>query len=576
MISKFARATTVAASAIAKVASIFGYTNVPVIADVSGFVPLPYSMMSTSEISAPVQKLTLDPKQELSIDPTLLNIGSTDEMCIKHIISKPTLLNNFAWSSAAFKGDVLANFRISPMLFQSYRVPKFETFSSIAVWHTWLSYLGMLFSHWRGDIIFDIHVVCTKFHKGRLQISWDPCGSSGATQYSENAVTTTILDIGENNRVSLSVPFHSAHEWLTCRGISEVNWSVNSANAANLLLDNGMLIISVLNPLVSPIDPQTLSILVSVRGGENFEFANPRSSLAETEFSSPPTVFTVQSEDRVDMSISTLPFGDAGSKHPNRYDLNFGERIVSLRALLRRYSLYDYDLNNYETTVNRTLRLGKSYPLFPPMFGYDPEGTEYAQSVFNPVLLKPCNFRPTHPITYVGLMYGGLRGGVNYIINATDGRSGNITEARVQRVTSTNLGDYRSITTVSSTLMTDDRNIVKFANSLTLPQYSGGGTIANADVNGTFSVYYPQMTQASMYYPDPYHFKTGNSYDFTSRTSLFLDVILKQGTANVAGPKGSFGVTTYMAIGTDFSANWLLCCPTLIYYLDMPVASPPP
>jgi len=88
IIGKFARATTIGANAVASVASIFGFTNVPNISMVNAVVPTTTPHLASSEISTPVQKLTLDPKQELSLDPTLHGLDPTDELCIKSILKE--------------------------------------------------------------------------------------------------------------------------------------------------------------------------------------------------------------------------------------------------------------------------------------------------------------------------------------------------------------------------------------------------------------------------------------------------------------------------------------------------------
>jgi hypothetical protein len=294
LISKFARATTIASSALAGVSAIFGFTNVPVVDNHVPMTPLPYSHLASSEISTAVQKLTLDPKQELSIDPTLHGLGSTDEMCLRHIVSKPSILHVFDWTTTNVQGDVLCNFRVTPGLCETVNILDAALATkSKRVYHTWLSYLAPMFSQWRGDIIFDIEVICSKFHKGRLQISWDPVATTGVAQLASNAVVTTIIDIGENTNASIRVPFHSTYEWLRTRFTQANNWSINSANTPIQSYDNGMLIVSVLNQLVSPITPQEVHLVIKVRGADNFEFANPRSFLGESNYGAHPSFFDV-------------------------------------------------------------------------------------------------------------------------------------------------------------------------------------------------------------------------------------------------------------------------------------------
>lgn len=568
IIGKYARATTIASSALAKVSSIFGFTNVPVIRDYIPMVPMPYSGLSTSEISAPVHKLTLDPKQELSIDPTLLNVGPEDEMVIKHIVSQETILHVFDWITTDASNKVLANFRVNPCLYDSVNILDGSSVKQATrVYHTYLSYLNFMFAHWRGDIIFDIEVVCSKFHKGRLQVSWDPLASTANAQKAANVTFTTIIDIGENNHASIRVPYHSAYEFLNTRSLG-THWTNGSTLAASETADNGILIISVLNPLVSPITPQEVHIVVKVRGADNFEFANPRSHLGDSAFAPPPTFFAVQSadvEDDVNLEPVEVTFGDIGSKHDHRYDMNFGERIVSLRALLRRYSVYDWTVHP-ASTATRLSRFVKSYSKNPPMYGFDPSGLDIATGLIT-VGSFYFNAVPTHPLSYVSMLYGAFRGGVNYtaVIGGGDGAIG-VQDVKVERYTSTRAGNY-SRGTQFALNSTDNVGVCRNT-FIATPHATGGAALTNTLTNGAISWYYPMMTQNNFQYPDPYNAVVGNSVDGSNAECTLLEMWIPQSTANTKTLATT--VTTYAAAGTDYTCIWLLCCPTLDYYVSAP------
>jgi hypothetical protein len=63
VIGRFATATQIGASAISTIATMFGFTNVPVICDVVPYKPSPFPDFASTEIGFPVDKLTLDPKK---------------------------------------------------------------------------------------------------------------------------------------------------------------------------------------------------------------------------------------------------------------------------------------------------------------------------------------------------------------------------------------------------------------------------------------------------------------------------------------------------------------------------------
>ncbi len=573
IIGKFARATTIGATAIANVASMFGFTNVPNISTVNAIVPTTTPHLASCEISTPIQKLSLDPKQELSLDPSLHGLTSEDEMCIKSIVQRESTLTLTSWSTADAVGTVVFNANPSPMLFGRVEIlDGASARKAHRIYHTPMSYVGMLFQHWRGDIIFDFDVVCTKFHKGRLKVGWDPLGSGGTTALNENEVYTTIIDIGENNKASIRVPYHQEYEFSRMRGITRDNWSPGNALPSNATTDNGLLVVSVLTPLMSPVSPQSVYIRVSVRAAENMEFVNPAVANGETSIAAPPSFFAVQAKDEVDVVSKEVTLGDRGSKHPERYSLNFGERIVSLRSLLHRYSVCDYSVVAKQASTKYSL-FSKSFSRLPAMFGYDTNGL----STFNKILagVGTANFNacPTHPITYVSMMYGGMRGSVNFISNISSDLTPYIGEVTVQRINDNTLSSYRRglyVTNVN-TGVTVSNDLYNICNGYGVNAYgAAGAAFTNTQTNGCVSWNMPHMSQAIITYPDPTFSITGNSFDETTRECSLLTIKVNQTTANTN--TDSLMVTTYAASGPDFTCLWWLCCPTLDYYETYPTA----
>lgn len=572
VIGKFAKATSIGAGAISSIAHLFGFTNTPVIDDVHGFIPMAGAHMSSSEIGTPVQKLALDPKQELSIDPTMHGIAGVDDMVIQNIIKKKSAIVMDGWSTADAVGTVIFNARVSPMLFAKVDIVDGGAVTrAYRVYHTPLSYVGMLFTHWRGDIIFEIEVICTKFHKGRLKVAWDPIGSVGTAALDENKVFTTILDIGENNKALFRVPYHQAYAWCRTRGISVENWSPGNALSVTESFDNGMFLISVLTPLMSPITPQNVGVKISVYSA-SVEFANPRSSLAENGASPPPSFFDVQSADVQDVEASIVTFGDVGTDHPERYSLNFGEKIVSLRTLLHRYSLYDYS-SAIPNAATLAFYYSKSYTRHPPMFGYDPNG----KGVANKLLVAGTtnfNYTPTHPITYIELMYGASTGSVNFLVNASTDLYPYIGDIRVQRITdSARSTDRRGI--ISEAINTGFsasvyNRFLNFRDGASSANSTGGAAITNSQTNATLNWNYPMMTGTNFNYTDPNLYILGADNDQTSRECVNMEVLVKQDVASTTSKSLTFA--TYAGTGPDYNCLWWLCCPTLDYYITIPSA----
>lgn len=572
VIGKFAKATSIGAGAIANIAHLFGFTNTPVIDNVHAFVPVAAAHLASSEIGTPVQKLALDPKQELSIDPTMHGICNQDEMAIENIIKKKSAIVMDGWSTADGVGTVIFNARVSPLLFGRVNIDDGGAVTRAQrVYHTPLSYIGMMFQHWRGDIVFEVEVICTKFHKGRLKISWDPIGTNGTVSIDENAVFTTILDIGENNKALFRVPYHQATNWLRTRGILNDNWTVGSALVSSADVDNGLFVISVLNPLLSPVSPQNVGVKISVYSA-SVEFANPRSHLGENSNTSPPSFFAVQSLDVQDVEASMVTFGDVGKQHPQRYHMHFGEQVASLRTLLHRYSLYDVTPVPL-SAATRAFIFNKSYSRHPPMYGYDPNG----KSTANNLLVggtSNFNYTPTHPITYVEMMYGASTGGINFVVNTSLDLFPHIGDIRVQRITdSSRNGDRSGNLGANINAGTSASFYNRFLNTRdggSTAACTGGAAYTNTQTNSSINWNYPMMTPFNFNYTDPSKYVLGMDTDGTSRECTLMETLVKQDVANTVSKSLSF--STFAGTGTDYNCLWWLCCPTLDYYTSIPSA----
>jgi hypothetical protein len=151
-----------------------------------------------------------------------------------------------------------------------------------------------MFKHWRGDIIIRMKVVCTKFHKGRLKISYDPRGDISTTDPAENAVYTEILDIGEKDDVELRIPYHQDLPWLKLDQTLTDNWAPGNALAPRAGIDNGCLTVRVLTGLTAPVSG-IVNLNFFIRGAENFEFANPAGHIGPDGTNVVPSFFPVAS-----------------------------------------------------------------------------------------------------------------------------------------------------------------------------------------------------------------------------------------------------------------------------------------
>jgi len=561
----FAKATDIGASAVAGIAALFGYTNVPNIDPVAAVVPTTAPHLATSEISVPFQKLSLDPKTELSVDPAMLGLPNEDEMVIANLVKRPSALTLLPWSTTNAAGDVLFNAQVTPTLRNVIDIVDTNTnVVAVRTYDTWMSYVSMLFANWRGDIVFDFEVVCTKFHKGRLKISWDPLQYTGTVVPDSNTVYTAILDVGEANKTSFTVPYHQALPWLLRNTAIQTEWSTGTTLPLFTTGFNGTLLLSVLTPLMSPITPQTVNIMVSVRAGDNFEFANPTDRIG-TSFKI-PSLLSVQGKDVVDIESTHEVLGDQSGSHPQRYLQNYGTANVSLRTLLHRMSLYDIT-TPFSQNFTRFGWWRKTFTRLPPSFGFQNNGNVNATKLLTSGT-APCIFPQTHPITYISCMYGGYRGSVNYVANIEQDLLPSVGHVRVSRIAGlTSPTWYRGAMVTTQNTATNSGNTTRFL-SILPDQGNAGSAITNTMTNGSISWNLPDMNNWNFNYANPSDLMSNNVADGTPFQGCALNLLLKQTTGGASTEL--LTVTSYAGTGPDFNCLWALCCPTIDWYVSVP------
>lgn len=382
IIGPFAKATEIGASAVSGIAKLFGWTNVPVLEDTHPYRSTPFPQMASTELGYPVEKLTIDSKNELTVDPQSIGLPPTDELSIQNIVSKQSFLTIADWQTNHLENRPLFTSRVTPFLGRAQTV----TANHGKMWFTPLSVVSTLFDNWRGDIIFTLKVVCSQYHKGRLRITYDPTNSSVQTNpNTESMAFSTILDLGESTEVEMRIPYQQALSWLRVEGDLRVNNFTTSSTpvvSRNDLTDNGLLSVKVLTKLSAPVGAAGVSMLVFVRGAENLEFANPIEPSNAGYLSS----FAMQGVNEYsEVHAEKTSLGKTSDELLiERNIVNFGESIVSLRPLLRRSNLVDANVLGSDPTPPptgsiRSLRVDQTK--FPPFYGYDPDGVNTALKI---------------------------------------------------------------------------------------------------------------------------------------------------------------------------------------------------
>lgn len=266
-----------------------------------------------------------------------------DETGLTYVASIPAFFNHFAWGVSDQTDALVFRYALNPTAFKTF----FTSGNSI-VSQTPLSFVASLFTYWRGSICITIKVVRTKFHTGRLAVTFIPIEGVEGTDPAPNPPLSNplpfreVIDLAENNSEwTFQFPYCSVHQYLRSRAPEDfrtgagTNWQFY-----------GHVQVSVLNPLRAPATvANAVDVIVEVHGGEDFEFAVPRAIQAVPLVSdSSPDVLASGTDIEYQagqLGVSAqVPIASAGSHQPSVVSAKYciGEKVMSLRHLGHRYS----------------------------------------------------------------------------------------------------------------------------------------------------------------------------------------------------------------------------------------------
>jgi hypothetical protein len=394
VIAPYAKATSMVATRVGQVAKIFGYSRPQVLEDTRSYVPRYVGNMANSDAPEPLVKLSLDSKNELSIDTRLMGLGGHDELTINSIAQRPSFWRQFDWPETATADTLLTSFKIQP------RYGREVVATPVKEIHlTSLAFASAPFECWQGTIKFRFNVVASEYHRGRLRIVYSPNTLPvGAIPF--NQTYSTIVDISEDRDFEYEV------KWADTRA-----WAKNDLFSSELALysdslpvpcgtdfDNGSITVYVVNELATPSLTQAdVKVQIWVSAGDDFAVSvpSPQSLKDYSVFeqqaaiappprgrysyqSAVPPEMMVTSEDTSNSptSVSEVASFAPGSyvKDNNQYLVYQGERIVSFREMLRRYQ-YHYSWS--PSSLGRRLWEVRT-PNFPFYRGWDQQGPSLA------------------------------------------------------------------------------------------------------------------------------------------------------------------------------------------------------
>lgn len=548
VIGPFARATQIGASAVAGIASLFGFSNPPVIAAPHAMVPRPFPQFASPDISTPVEKLSLDPKQELTVDPRIAGLDGTDELLLRNLVTRESYLTSASISTITAVDTVVFNTLVTPNMWDIL----YNTVNTI--YPTPIDHFTRLFQYWRGDIIFRFRVICTPYHKGRIRISYDPAYDIVANVPDYTSVFNQVVDIGETVDVELRVPYMQAYAWL--RTHQETTFTAPLWNNSSTLhvpadysMDNGMIALRVVTPITAPVASSTIFVQVFVRAADNFCLAGPV-DLPNASF------MTVQSDlsysDTTQIVAGTVP----GSDEDTKYLINMGECVTSVRQLLRRTNFSYCSVLVSTVNTNFACEHLEYQTIYPPWYGYDPNGRHTAKGTYVPGTNFSFNFVTSSTFTWIGRAFVGMRGSMTWHYNVdTTGTDKVLGSVKVLRnFNPINTGNYYEDNVLTTAISYD-----KVAAFYAARPGSSGTSLTNQNTCTSVQVVVPDYNHARFHWVDPASGSLGQAADGSAYQNFCLQLQLMPSASTKT--VDNIRIDKYYAIGPDFTFFFFLCAP---------------
>ena len=551
-IAPYARATQMAASGVASVASYFGYSR-PRVIEEENIVKI----WQTGDIASTDQKdtvatLAMTSKQEITIDPRTTGLGSTDELTFDHLNSIPSYLTKTTWELSDNKHQPLISIPVTPML---YNVGTLAfPVSSEGFGFTTTAFTATPFQYWRGSMTFRFQLAASGYHKGRLLLVWDPASPNATPEI--NTVYSKIIDLETERDFSITIGWGNPEPALSVQNPFILAAPTSTYAIRGLYTDlkaNGSLSLYVLNSLVTSGPEQApVEILVHTHS-KDMTYWNPESERLKT-FTYVPQVpasrtFEPQTEESdandptmVDAPTQAANLGALGGKEiPVCHSFLSGEAINTFRTCLKRYSLIRR-LSWYNPNMPATSVVTFSSQCN----GYFPVRAYNVDTVRFPGTLH----------AYVSSAYSGWRGSTRVriipAIEQSQSLDVDVGSPKIARFENAAWGDPETMTAALSVTAFDEHAYTK-------DQSWSGTQVTNDAAGGVLAVELP-------YYAAERFATTGRS---PSNTSASLGAEFDVSAVNKGTTPASLFVSwdLYMNVGEDYNLFFFLGVPAIWRYL---------
>jgi hypothetical protein len=384
-------------------------------------------------------RLTLDPKQELTVDPGVGGIQD-DEMVISSIANRTSYLTTFSWAPTDAPFTQIWKSRVAPTL---------DTISASGdIWRqpTAMAFATYPFSAWSGEIVFRLEFVTSAFHRGKIAVWYEP--NIAQTPLIEanlqmNRQNMLVVDLQETQVFEFCVPWARPRQWcVTENSASRLEDYGPSMRTSRPERTNGCIFVAPFTSLQSP-DDSTIPVNVYVRA-ENLRvnFLSDRGMPSARQLRTESGDIGVS----VNQDVSCVPLFKRSADLSAASEYHYGEEPISFRALCKRFAVSSTHSIAGAALTNQSIRI--------------------RERVFPPNLLPFGATAPTLPVdmfTYLRYAFVAARGGIRkraHILGDFATRRYHQVKARNYITTST---DTSSVTVLTTPVRATINGTVTFA-----------------------------------------------------------------------------------------------------------------
>lgn len=409
-IAPYARATEMAASTVASIAKMFGFSRPVELAPIVPYKPTLVGNMANTNVADTSVKMTLDCKQETTVDSRVMGLSGKDELAIKSIACRESYLTTFAWDVDSTTEQLLWNSYVNPMTWDSVGADNEIHLPACA-------FAALPFDAWRGTMNFRFQIVASSFHKGRLKITYDPYFQQ-SNEY--NVCYTHIIDIANERDFTVSMGWGQGKSMLnvaTPSGTSTLFDTTSALSPDTNNQHNGIISVYVVNELAVPNTTvnNDIEVNVYVSAGDDIEFYDPSSdTMRDVTWFTPqigllePQIGEVDDHSPAESAPMKLESIDEMAATVNPTDMTdavyYGDPITSFRQCLKRYNYHRFRAKPLIGYTLSNFRLND----FPDYRGFAPDAVD------QPLAGNPFNYAKTTLVNYLTPAFVCRRGGMRW------------------------------------------------------------------------------------------------------------------------------------------------------------------